>query len=132
VRRVWLPLLRARVMEKNWGDVGRIMAQTDSIDYIWAAVGVLLALPGVLFIVFANVERMRALSLLGAFIGTLAGYPITLFIWGVAMDSVHLEGAVVLTGFYFIASMTGLVGALLVNFLFGGSNPPPRSTQVEF
>src|SRR5579875_2719611 len=89
----------------------------DFLDYIWVAVGTVLALPGVIFIAYTVAPRLRFASALGAFVGGILGYLVTMFVWGTPLDSVHLEGAVVGVGAFFIASVTGLVGALLVNFL---------------
>jgi hypothetical protein len=108
------------------------MAVTDPIDYIWCALGAVLALPGVIFIAYMVAPRLKFASAVGAFIGGVLGFPITLFVWGSALGSVHLEGAVVLTCTFFIASVTGLTGSLLVNALVGSGNQRPRSTQVEF
>ncbi len=109
------------------------LANTDSIDHIWAALGMVLALPGALFIIFTAVNRLRALSMLGGFIGGVLGFFVTEFIWANGMGSVHLEGAVVLVGTYFVSSVTAMVGALLMSFLFGGAgHKAPRSSQVEY
>ncbi len=108
------------------------MAVTDTIDYIWCALGAVLALPGAMFIAYSVAPRLRFASTIGAFVGGLLGFPVTLFVWGSALGSVHLEGAVVGVCTFFIASVTGLIGALLVNTLIGGGNQRPRSTQVEF
>lgn len=109
-----------------------MLAHAEFLDYIWVAVGTVLALPGTLFVTFVTVARLRMLSMIGSFVGTALGFLVTLFVWGAALGSTHLEGAVLLSVSFFVASVTGLVGALLTNFIFGGSNQRPRSTQVEF
>jgi hypothetical protein len=103
----------------------------DFLDYIWVAVGTLFALPGVVFIAYNVAPRLRFASALGAFIGGVLGYLVTMFVWGTPLDSVHLEGAVVGVTSFFISFVTGLIGAMLVSFLAGGSQKP-RSTQVEY
>lgn len=104
---------------------------TSGTDLLWCALGTLFAIPGVLLIATGTVQRMKFGAALGALVGAIAGYFITLFVWGVPLDSVHLEGAVLFSATIFISSVTGVMGALLVNFLFAGS-PPARSSQVEF
>ena len=108
------------------------IVRAPTIDVIWAALATLLALPGVLFVTWTTVPRQRLLSMVGGLIGDLFGLFVTIFVWGKALDSVHLEGAVVLSATFFIASVTGLAGAILVNVLLSGSEPRPRSSQVEY
>ena len=106
---------------------------TDAtINYLWSGVGAFLALPGVMFIAWATIPRQRLLSILGAFVGGVLGYFLTIFVWQGPLRGEHLEGAVMLAGTFFIASITGMILALLVVFLFGNSRTPTRSTQVEF
>jgi hypothetical protein len=103
----------------------------DLIEYLWVGLATLVALPGALFVTWISVSRLRFLSLVAATIGTVVGYFVTFFVWLKALDGIHLEGAVVFSVAFFVCSVTGLTGALLINFL-AGSGPRPRSTQVEF
>lgn len=102
----------------------------DLINYFWVGLGTLFALPGVLFITWVTVPRLRMLSMVSAAIGTFLGYAITFFVWIAALSSTRLDGAVALTVAFFVSSVTGFCGPLLVNFL--GGNPRSRSTQVEY
>lgn len=100
-------------------------------NLLWCAIGTLLAIPVAIATALSAVQRLKVGAALGALIGAIAGYFITLFVWGVPLASIHLEGAVLLAATFFISAVTGIIGALLVNFLFAGS-PPVRSSQVEF
>jgi membrane associated rhomboid family serine protease len=110
---------------------GAVMPHTDTINYILSAVGMILALPGVMFIAYRMAPRLRALYVIASFIGCVLGYPLTLFIWGTPLDSVSMIAVQILIGTYFIASVTGLIGALLVNF-FAPGDQRSRSTLVEY
>lgn len=103
-----------------------------NINFVWAAVGAVLALPGAMFIAWATIPRQRLASVTAAFIGGVLGYFVTIFVWQVPLNHTHLEGAVMLASTFFIASVTALIAALLVNSLLTGSSKPTRSTQVEY
>jgi predicted membrane protein len=108
------------------------MAHADFIDYIWCAVGTIFALPGIAFIVSTTFPSKKLASTVGAVLGTLFGFIVTLYVWGTPLDSVHLEGAVVLVGSFFVSSVVGMIVALIVNALSSTNPPNPRSSQVEF
>ena len=108
------------------------MAHTEFLDYVWCALGTLFAVPGVVFIVATNFPRKKFASTVAAALGTLFGAIVTLYIWGTPLNSVHIEGAVVLVVSFFISSVVGLVIALAANALLSGNPPPTRSSQVEF
>ena len=99
---------------------------------IYCMLATVLALPGVIFVAYTNVPRRRIICSVGALIGAVAGLFLTFFMWATALDSIHLEGAVVFSVTFLISNVTGLVGALLVNFLLGDSNARPHSSQVEY
>ena len=104
----------------------------ESIDYVWCALGTLFALPGIAFIVGTTFPNKKLASTIGAVLGTLFGYVVTLYIWGTPLNSVHLEGAVLLVGAFFISSVVGMIVALVVNGLTSNNPPTTRSSQVEF
>ncbi len=108
------------------------MAKTEALNYLWCALGTLFAVPGVAFLVGTTFPRKKFASTVAAVVGTLFGYAVTLYVWGTPLNSVHIEGAVVLVVAFFISSVVGMVVALAVNSLMAGNQPPPRSSQVEF
>ena len=99
---------------------------------IYCVIATVLALPGVIFVAYTNVPRRRFICSVGALVGAVAGLFLTFFLWATALNSIHLEGAVVFVVTFFISNVTGLVGALLVNFLLGSGDAHPRSSQVEY
>ena len=107
------------------------LGNIEPIQFIWVGLAVLAALPGVLFMTWTSVPRLRALSMVAATVGTLLGYAVVFFVWAAVLNGTRLEGAVAFAVAFFIASVTGFCGPLLVNFLAGGGNRA-RSTQVEF
>ncbi|MBA3824586.1 MAG: hypothetical protein H0X24_11925 [Ktedonobacterales bacterium] len=108
------------------------MAHTEALNYLWCVLGTLFALPGVTFLVGTTFPRKKFASTVAAALGTLFGAIVTLYIWGTPLNSVHIEGAVVLVVSFFISSVVGMVVALIANSLMAGNPPPTRSSQVEF
>jgi hypothetical protein len=107
------------------------MVHTDLTTYILCAAAMIVALPGVMLIAYRMAPRLRMVSAIAAFIGGVLGYPLTLFIWGTPLDSVPMLSIQAMIGTFFISSVTGLIGALLVNFLAPGDQRS-RSTLVEY
>jgi flagellar biosynthesis protein FliR len=108
------------------------MAHTEPLNYLWCALGTIFAIPGVAFIVATTFPRKKFANTVASVIGTILGYAVTLYIWGTPLNSVHIEGAVVLVGSFFISSVVGMVVALAANSLMSGGQQAPRSSQVEF
>ncbi len=104
----------------------------DIANYIWIALATLMALPAVLGITWNNVSRARALSMIFATIGDLAGSFLTAFIWITALSSTSIDGAVVFAVALFVALVTGIAGALLASALVGSGPARSDSTQVEY
>jgi hypothetical protein len=107
------------------------MVHIDTINYIWAAIGLMMAIPGVLFVAWSAAPRMKTLSMLGAIVGAMLGYGAAFFM---QINVLHtsIDGGTLLFGCFLLCSVTGLVGSLLVTFLFGSGNRPTRNSQVEF
>jgi len=108
------------------------MAHTEPLNYLWCAIGTLMAVPGVAFLVATNFPRKKFANTVAAVLGGIFGYVVTLYVWGTPLNSVHIEGAVVLVGSFFISSVMGMVVALIASSLMSGNTPPTRSSQVEF
>lgn len=107
------------------------MPHTDAINYILCAAAMIVALPGAMFISYRLAPRLRVLSAIAAFIGGALGYPLTLFMWGTVLDSVPMLAIQAMIATFFISSVTGLVGALIVYFFTAGDQRS-RSTLVEY
>jgi ABC-type phosphate/phosphonate transport system permease subunit len=107
------------------------MGHISAADSIWCAVGTVLALPIAVVSSYLSATRLKVASAFAAFAGCVLGYFATLFVIGWPLGSVSLDGVTVMVGTIFIASMTGIIGALLLTFLFRG-NDRPRNTQVEY
>jgi hypothetical protein len=108
------------------------MPHIETLDYVWCALATLFALPGVVFIAYTTMPRMKMLCALGALIGGVLGFFLTFFVWFRVLDGIHLDGSVLFVTDLFFSSVTGLVGALIVSFIFGANTQRPRSTQVEY
>jgi hypothetical protein len=108
------------------------MVHTEPLNYLWCGLGTLFAIPGVAFLVATMFPRKKFASTVASVLGALFGYVVTLYVWGTPLNSVHLEGAVVLVAAFFISSVLGMVVALGASSLLAGNNQPTRSSQVEF
>jgi hypothetical protein len=89
-----------------------------STEVILTIIGVVLALPGGLFVAgFSSMARAKWAALFGGLIGGIAVALAILFY--VSAANIGIDGLSYFFGIFFAASVGVLLGALVVNFLVG-------------
>ena len=109
------------------------MPHIDISSIIWASIGAVVALPAALYVAWMATARWKLLGLLSGFLGVVFGLVAAFFLWiNVLATTPLLDGPTFMLTTLLLCSVTGLIGVLLFNFLFGTTNSQSRSTQVEF
>ena len=101
-----------------------------STEVILAIIGVVLALPGGLFVAgFSSMARAKWAALFGGLVGG-ALVALAIIFW-VNAANVSIEGLSYFYGVFFAASIGVFAGALAVNFLVGLASRSSRDTLPE-
>lgn len=101
--------------------------------YIWGAIGALIGAPGALYTAYMTTPRWKVLGMLSGLIGVVVGYFLVFYLWGTVLGTTKtLDNLTLFFVCLLFCSVTGVIAALLFNFLFNGSNQPSRNSQVEY
>lgn len=99
-------------------------------DIILSIIGVVLALPGGLFVAgFSSMARAKWAALFGGLIGGVVVAAAILF-W-VNATNMGIDGLSYLFGVFFAASVGVVLGALVVNFLVGLVSRSSSESAIE-
>ena len=109
------------------------MPNVAAYYYIWGAIGAIIGAPGALYVAYMTTPRWKALGVLSGLIGVVVGYFLVYYLWATVLNtSKALDNLTLFVVCLLFCSVTGVIGALLFNFLFNGSTPQSRNSQVEY
>jgi hypothetical protein len=109
------------------------MPNVQAYYYIWGAIGAIIGAPIALYTAYMTTSRWKFLGMLSGLSGVVIGYLLVFFFWGTVLNTTKtLDNLTVFAVCLLFCPVTGVIGALLFNFLFNGSPPQSRNSQVEY
>ena len=114
----------------NWSRAAAFQEEVVTTDIILSIIGVVLALPGGLFVAgFSSMARAKWAALFGGLIGGVVVAAAILF-W-VNATNMGIDGLSYFFGVFFAASVGVMLGALVVNFLVGLVSRTSSESAIE-
>ncbi len=120
----------AAVCHNDWSRAAAFQEDVVTTDIILSVIGVVLALPGGLFVAgFSSMARAKWAALFGGLIGGVV-VAATILFW-VNATNMGIDGLSYLFGVFFAASVGVVLGALVVNFLVGLVSRSSSESAIE-
>jgi hypothetical protein len=114
----------------DWSRAAAFQEEVVTTDIILSVIGVVLALPGGLFVAgFSSMARAKWAALFGGLIGGVVVAGVILF-W-VNATNMGIDGLSYFFGVFFAASVGVMLGALVVNFLVGLVSRSSSESAIE-
>ena len=114
----------------DWSRSAAFQEEVVTTDIILSIIGVILALPGGLFVAgFSSMARAKWAALFGGIIGGVV-VAATILFW-VNATNMSIDGLSYFFGVFFAASVGVMLGALVVNFLVGLVSRSSSESAIE-
>lgn|GEM_PF-1048929 len=120
----------AAVFRRDWPRAASFQEDVVTTDIILSIIGVILALPGGLFVAgFSSMARAKWAALFGGLIGGVV-VAATILFW-VNATNMGIDGLSYFFGVFFAASVGVMLGALVANFLVGLVSRSSSESAIE-
>lgn len=120
----------AAVFRRDWPRAAFFQEDVVTTDIILSIIGVILALPGGLFVAgFSSMARAKWAALFGGLIGGVV-VAATILFW-VNATNMGIDGLSYFFGVFFAASVGVMLGALVANFLVGLVSRSSSESAIE-